>query len=133
MLTSQKIEAGYEYNFLTLDVADVNRNGYAEIVVTSVIDDNLKSFILEYEEKKFKKITEKANWFFRVLDHPKDGPILIGQTMGSEGTSSGRIADWKEVFLKRSEDAFPAMSAPALAKDPDKARMIPFILTILTT
>ena len=32
----QKIEAGDHNSFLTLDVADVNRNGHAEIIVTSV-------------------------------------------------------------------------------------------------
>src|SRR5512139_1652050 len=31
----QKIEQGNEHNFLTLDVADVNHNGHAEIIVTS--------------------------------------------------------------------------------------------------
>ena len=70
----RKIEAGYEHNFLTLDVADVNRNGYAEIIVTSVVEDNLRSFILEYEEGKFRKITEKAGWYFRVLTIPKRDP-----------------------------------------------------------
>ncbi|MGA2468844.1 MAG: FG-GAP-like repeat-containing protein, partial [Thermodesulfobacteriota bacterium] len=53
----QKIEAGSGHNFLTLDVADLNRNGHAEIIVTSVVEDNLRSFILEYEEGKFRKIT----------------------------------------------------------------------------
>ena len=33
----RKIDAGYAQNFLTLDVADVNRNGFAEIIVTSVV------------------------------------------------------------------------------------------------
>jgi len=77
----QKVEAGYEYNFLTLDVADVNRNGYAEIIVTSVINDNLRSFIIEMEEGKFRKIVEDASWYYRVLEHPKDGIMLMGQAM----------------------------------------------------
>jgi len=94
----QKIEAGYQYDFLTLDVADVNRNGYAEIIVTAVVDDDVRSFILEYEEGRFRKITEKAGWFFRVLEHPKEGPILLGQRMGSEGIPSGPIHQmvWKK-------------------------------------
>jgi hypothetical protein len=75
----QKIQTGTQHNFLTLDVADINRNGYAEIIVTSVAEDDLRSFILEYEQGKFRKIAEKAGWYFRVLDHPKEGPILMGQ------------------------------------------------------
>ena len=81
----KKIEAGDENNFLTLDVADLNRNGHAEIIVTSVVEDDLRSFILEYEEGRFKKITEKSNWFFRVWATPKEGPILLGQRRGSDG------------------------------------------------
>jgi TolB-like protein len=106
----QHIQTGHAHNFLTLDVADLNRNGHAEIIVTSVVEDNLRSFILEYEEKRFKKITEKEGWFFRVLEHPKDGPILIGQKMGSEGLSVGPIYkfDWKKKsFEKGQKMPFP--------------------------
>jgi TolB-like protein len=106
----QKIEAGYEYDFLTLDVADVNRNGYAEIIVSAVVGDDLRSFILEYEEGKFKKITEKSGWFFRVLEHPKEGPILIGQVMGSEGLPVGPI--YKMVWKKKSFEKGPKMPFP---------------------
>src|SRR4030042_4757432 len=67
----QTIGQEYEHTFLTLDVAAVNRNGTAEIIVTSVVEDDLRSFILEFEEGKFRKITEKAGWYFRVLEHPK--------------------------------------------------------------
>ena len=106
----RKIEQGFEHNFLTLDVADVNRNGYAEIIVTSVVEDNLRSFIFEYEEGKFKKITEKAGWYFRVLDHPKEGPTLMGQQMGSDGLYVGPI--YKFVWKKKSFEKGPKMPFP---------------------
>jgi TolB-like protein len=113
-LIHPKIEFGNEHNFLTLDVADVNRNGYAEIIVTSVAEDDLRSFILEYEEGKIKKITEKAGWYFRVLDHPKDGPALMGQRMGSEGVFSGPI--YKFVWKKKSFEKGPQMPFPKAIK-----------------
>jgi TolB-like protein len=106
----QKIAQGSEHNFLTLDVADVNRNGVAEIIVTSVIEDNLQSFILEFEQGKFKRVMEKENWYFRVLDPPKEGPILMGQRMGSEGIFAGPIYQfvWKKNAFKRgSKMSFP--------------------------
>ena len=106
----QKIEFGSEHNFLTLDVADVNQNGFAEIIVTSVAGDDLRSFILEYEEGKLKKVTEKAGWFFRVLDHPKEGPILMGQNMGSDGIAVGPI--YKFVWKKKSFEKGPKMDFP---------------------
>ena len=106
----QKIEQGSEHNFLTLDVADLNHNGHAEIIVTSVVEDDLRSFILEYEEGKFKKITEKAGWFFRVLEHPKEGPILLGQQRGSEGLPVGPI--YRMVWKKKSFEKGPKMNFP---------------------
>jgi len=106
----KKIEQGSEHNFLSLDVADVNHNGHAEIIVTSVVEDNLRSFILEYEEGKFKKVTEKSGWFFRVLEHPKEGPILMGQHMGSEGIAVGPI--YKFVWKKKSFEKGPKMPFP---------------------
>jgi len=106
----KKIEQGDHHNFLTLDVADVNHNGHAEIVVTSIVDDNLQSFILEYEEGKFRKIMDKTGWFFRVLEHPKQGPILMGQKMGGEGIAVGPIYQfiWKnKSFEKGPQLPFP--------------------------
>jgi TolB-like protein len=128
----QKIETGYEHNFLTLDVADVNRNGFAEIIVTSIVEDDLRSFIIEYEQGKFRKITEKANWFFRVLEHPKEGPILMGQKRGSEGIAVGPV--YKFIWKKKSFEKGPKMPFPketnifglALAsiRDKDKSELI---------
>jgi TolB-like protein len=106
----QKIEAGNEHNFLTLDVSDLNRNGHAEIIVTSVVEDDPRSFILEYEEGKFRKITEKAGWFFRVLDHPKEGPILLGQQRGSEGLPVHPI--YRMVWKNKSFERGPKMNFP---------------------
>jgi TolB-like protein len=110
MTLFQKIEFGNENNFLTLDVADVNRNGVAEIIITNLVDDNLRSFILEYEEGKPRKIMDKADWFFRVLEHPKEGLLLMGQQMGSDGTLSGSI--YKMVWKKKSYEKGPRMSFP---------------------
>ena len=107
----QKIEAGSENNFLTLDVADLNRNGHAEIIVSSVIEDDVRSFIFEYEEGKFKKVMEKVGWFLRVLDHPKEGPILLGQQRGSDGLPVSPI--YRMVWKGKSFEKGPKMNLPA--------------------
>lgn len=106
----RKIEIGYQHNFLMLDVADVNRNGIAEIIVTSIVEDNLQSFIIEYEQNEFKVIMRKSNWFYRVLEHPKDGLILMGQNMGSDGLVSGPI--YKFIWKKNSFERGPKIPLP---------------------
>ncbi len=114
LILFQKIQTGYQHTFLTLDVADINRNGHAEIIVTAVAEDDLRSFILEFEEGKFRKITEKSGWYFRALDHPKDGPILMGQKMGSDGLYSGPI--YKFIWKKNSFEKGPKMPFPKETK-----------------
>jgi TolB-like protein len=106
----RKIEQGDEHNFLTLDVADINRNGHAEIIVTSVVEDDVRSFILEYEEGKFKKITEKSNWFLRAFLHPIEGSILLGQRRGSEGLPVDPV--YRMVWKKKSFEKGPKMPFP---------------------
>jgi TolB-like protein len=93
----RKLGGGRNQEFLTLDVADVNGNGIAEIFVTSVSGEDLNSFILEYEEDRFKKITDRERWYFRVLDLPEKGATLLGQKMGWEEFFSGSIYQfsWK--------------------------------------
>lgn len=110
----RKIEIGDQHNFLTLDVADANRNGIAEIIVTSVVEDNLQSFIIEYEQNEFKVITRKSGWFYRVLEHPKDGPILAGQNMGSDGLATGPI--YRFVWKKKTFEKGPKMPFPKETK-----------------
>jgi TolB-like protein len=107
----QKIAAGSENNFLTLDVADLNRSGHAQIIVSSVVEDDVRSFIFQYEEGKFKKVTEKAGWFFRVLDHPKEGPILLGQQRGADGLPVSPT--YRMVWKKKSFEKGPKMNFPS--------------------
>jgi hypothetical protein len=83
--------------------------------VTAVIGDELRSFILEFEEGKFAKITEQADWYFRVLEHPKDGPTLIGQRMGNVVTDSDRAFSgpiYRFVWKKNSFDKGQKMPFP---------------------
>ncbi|MBW2062934.1 MAG: VCBS repeat-containing protein, partial [Deltaproteobacteria bacterium] len=77
---------GYKNDhFITLDVADVNGNGRAEIFVNNRIHNETQSYVLEYVNGRLVPILKESPWYFRVLNLPS-GPILIGQ----EG-ASGRL------------------------------------------
>jgi len=96
--------------FLTLDAADVNGNGTAEIFVTCIEGENLSSFILEYEENGFKRVSNNNDWYFRVLDLPQQGPTLLGQKMGLKESFSGSIYQfrWKKnTFAKGKKLKLP--------------------------
>lgn len=76
-----------EFNrFLTVDVADINGNGRAEIFVTNQVGKKLESFILEQAEgqTRFQKIATGLNRYFRVIRSYEGVPRLLTQRPGVE-------------------------------------------------
>ena len=72
--------------FIAIDIADINENGKAEIFITNVNSDTmaLRSFVLEWDGKRLKRIAEHENWYFRVIDVPGRGKLLMGQKAGKK-------------------------------------------------
>jgi hypothetical protein len=74
--------------FIAVDAADINGNGKAEIFVTALygLDTNeiLRSFVLEWNGSRFDTLVEKSNWYYRVIDMPDRGKILVGQERGAQ-------------------------------------------------
>jgi hypothetical protein len=70
-------------SFYSVDVADINRNGKAEIFVTNFLTSNQNpdSFVLEWNGKTLVKILDNQRWFFRVVKVPKQGPVLLTQEL----------------------------------------------------
>ena len=93
----QKIPGKSSENFLAVDVADINRNGVKEIIVTSMTRNMVDSFVLEYRDGKFVKIASNLPWYMRVID-TSTGPILLGQTKGMSNPFSNPIHEivWEE-------------------------------------
>jgi len=69
---------------VAVDVADIKKDGRAEIFVTCLNTSSmrLESFVLEWNGKDFEHIAKKENWYFRVLVHLERGHILLGQKRG---------------------------------------------------
>lgn len=72
------------YSFVSVDVADINQNGKAEIFVTNLntVKDSLDSFVLEWIDGDFVHISKDNNWYYRVLDLPGRGTALLAQKRG---------------------------------------------------
>ena len=69
-----------------VDVADINRNGVAEIFVSALdpYRKYVKSFVVEFNGKTFTQIVPESEWYYRVVDIPKRGHVLLGQKQGLE-------------------------------------------------
>jgi hypothetical protein len=66
---------------LALDVADVNRNGRAEIYITAIQErgEQLASQVVEYVDGKYQVIAQGLPYLLRVVRSLQEGAILFGQ------------------------------------------------------
>ncbi len=78
-----------------IDVADINGNGTPEIFVTSMPMSRkmMNSFVIEWDGKAFRTIADNLSYFFRVVDLPARGRLLIGQEHRSGSPFTGRISE----------------------------------------
>jgi len=66
---------------LSLDAADINRNGVAEIYVTAIVEkgEKIASAVVEYKDGKFELIGKDLPYLFRVVRSVQEGQVLFGQ------------------------------------------------------
>lgn len=95
------IKGGWSANHVWVSVADLDRNGRAEIYVTNLGDTDVYSYVLEWNGTDFKRIAEGQRWFFRVIDLPEKGPSLIGQRRATAGGFMGKVQ-----FLKKEGNGY---------------------------
>lgn len=74
---------------LTLDVADINNNGKAEIFVSAQRRTDARSLILEYSNGELKPLVKESKWYYRVV-YLNTGPRLMGQQGGTGVLFHGR-------------------------------------------
>jgi TolB-like protein len=96
-------------NFLWVSVGDLDGNGRAEIYVSNAGAVDVSSFVLEWDGKGFRKIADGQRWFFRVMDMPGKGKVLIGQRRATGGGFMGSIQ-----YLKREGSQFVGTEPVAL-------------------
>ena len=90
-----EIAEGDGHNLIGVDVADINDNGKAEIFVSSLTAtrQGLNSYVLEYDGKKYVKLVDASRWYFRVVESPARGKILVGQHHRKTDVFSGGLQE----------------------------------------
>lgn len=105
-------------HIIGVDVADINGNGYPEIFVTSLNPYRkfIKSFVLEFNGQAYTEIVKDREWYFRVVEHPSRGKILLGQRHKTSSPLSGEIyeMEWKNSEYEPAVKVFPANLANVL-------------------
>lgn len=65
-------------NHIAIDVADINKNGRAEVFITNH-GESLDSFVIEYRDGEYRRVWNNVPLFFRVIHIPGKGETLIAQ------------------------------------------------------
>ncbi|SDN43946.1 Repeat domain-containing protein [Desulfonauticus submarinus] len=82
------------YQCLNINIADLNRDGFQEIIVSAKQDNFIRSFILEFKENKFQILQNKIPFFLNIVRTPPEfQKTLIGQSFGH-----GRLFDPDSVY-----------------------------------
>ena len=89
----KRVEGKFYEKNLNVDVADLNKNGIDEIIVSSIKDEFVNSFVVEFDRDKgeYRRIAENIPWFLKVMDLPGQGLTLLGQKSGTDQAFSGDI------------------------------------------
>ena len=89
--------------YIGVDAVDIDGNGRAEIFVTalSANRDRLESFVLELDGRQLKVVGEPANRYYRSVDLPGRGKVLLGQDRSAFGIFSGGVHEmaWRDGTL----------------------------------
>ncbi|MBA4366113.1 MAG: hypothetical protein C0403_00540 [Desulfobacterium sp.] len=90
------------HSYLSIDVADINKNGTAEIYVSceNSRSGSLMSFVMEWDGKQFSPIIQDQNWYFRVV-RTENGKQLLGQKKGVSNAYIPEIYElaWKDTTV----------------------------------
>jgi hypothetical protein len=90
------IGGGWSAEYINVSVADLDRNGKAEIYVSSMASNSVSSLVLEWDGNAFREIVKGQTWLLRVIDMPGQGKTLVGQKRYVGGRFTGEVQ-----FLKR--------------------------------
>jgi TolB-like protein len=97
-----EIKGEIYHSYLSIDVADVNKNGTAEIYISceNSRSGSLTSFVMEWDGRQFSPIIQDQNWYFRVV-RTENGNQLLGQKKGVSYAYIPEIYElaWKDTTL----------------------------------
>ncbi len=132
---TQKLEFSDTNRIVSLDIADINKNGYPEIFVTSLTihKDGLQSFVVEYDGTAYVTQDEDEACYYRVIKTPDNTDLLLRQDKGKspfEGrvhtmmASGKNYTKEKRIRLPRNTSVLALARGPVTAKDAREYVMI---------
>ena len=135
LVQMEKLEFSSTNRIVSLDIADINKNGYPEIFVTSLTihREGLQSFVLEYDGTRYVTLDEGEAGYYRVVKTPDNPTVLLRQDHG-RSPFNGRIhammpqgntyKEEKRVEVPRNTSVLSLARGPVTSTDADEYVMI---------
>jgi hypothetical protein len=82
--TVAQVDLGQGRKALAIDGADLNGDGRLELYITAAFDDRLSSMIVSAGVDGYQVRKTNINYYFRNVDLPGEGVVLLAQGMGDE-------------------------------------------------
>jgi hypothetical protein len=79
------------YEMLSINCGDFDKNGKDEVYVTAIRGDDAVTVVLEAAAGGQLQRQREADWYVRVINHPEEGDLLLGQKMGMDKAFNGEI------------------------------------------
>jgi hypothetical protein len=123
LVLEKQLEYSSTNRIVSLDIADINGNGFPEIFVTSlsIHRDSLQSFVVEYNGSDYVTLVDNQSYYYRVIQPPDTTPALLGQYTGNS-PFDGRISIMQaegSTYTRQKQMRFPRnTSILSLAKGP---------------
>jgi len=123
LVLEKQLEYSSTNRIVSLDIADINGNGFPEIFVTSlsIHRDSLQSFVVEYNGSDYVTIVDNQSYYYRVVIASDGTKTLMGQYTGAS-PFDGRISIMQaegSTYTRQKQIRFPRnTSVLSLAKGP---------------
>jgi hypothetical protein len=112
----QTIDLGIGRKVIGLDGGGAGA-GRAELYLTAVRDGELASLVVGSKDGRYQIVQENIPWYFRSVQLPEEGAVLLGQRMGGldadfsgpifrVGWDGGRLVEGDEIPLPRNMNIF---------------------------
>jgi TolB-like protein len=123
LVLEKQLEYASTNRIVSLDIADINGNGYPEIFVTSLTihRDGLQSFVVEFNGSDYVTLVDNQSYYYRVVTDAEGTKALIGQHTG-KSPFEGRISIMQaqgSTYTRQKQIRLPRdTSVLSLAKGP---------------
>ncbi len=79
------------YEILSINAGDFNKNGKEELYVTALHLGDAVTVVFEGTQGDNLRQQSETDWYVRVVNHPSEGELLLGQKMGKNDAFYGEI------------------------------------------